>query len=239
MKSHNTPPTKGLVAVAHHRLVRFFRFCFGSGFMLGGDPARQFHWWQRFLQCVNGGESMPTVEYLEAVQRAKENQRSWNLLFFFNEGFGGFIPKYRVCWNHRTYTSWRQLVVVKELHLMQHLLRWAFEHRKTELDAGFLPFKIADYREGAMKKVTLPILVAGICDLIIRPARLADAMSNPKVKYFFRHVWKHRLSSVDVGHGVVSNSLANVRVMATPLAGASVDRGVEVEITNKHREQRG
>ena len=33
--------------------------------------------------------------------------------------------------------------------------------------------------------------------------------------------------------------LDNVRVMATPLARASVDRGVEVEITWKHREQRG
>jgi len=31
----------------------------------------------------------------------------------------------------------------------------------------------------------------------------------------------------------------NVKVMATPLAGASVGRGVEVKITVKHREQRG
>jgi hypothetical protein len=38
---------------------------------------------------------------------------------------------------------------------------------------------------------------------------------------------------------VVFIFLANVKVMATPLAGASVGRGVEVEITVKHREQRG
>jgi len=33
--------------------------------------------------------------------------------------------------------------------------------------------------------------------------------------------------------------LPNVKVMATPLAGASVERGDEVEIPVKHREQRG
>jgi hypothetical protein len=36
-----------------------------------------------------------------------------------------------------------------------------------------------------------------------------------------------------------SSLLPNVKVMATPLAGASVERGVEVVITGKHREQRG
>ena len=38
---------------------------------------------------------------------------------------------------------------------------------------------------------------------------------------------------------VVFISLSNVKVMATPLAGASVERGIEVVITGKHREQRG
>jgi hypothetical protein len=33
--------------------------------------------------------------------------------------------------------------------------------------------------------------------------------------------------------------LANVIVMATPLAGANVERGVEVVVTGKHEEQRG
>ena len=33
--------------------------------------------------------------------------------------------------------------------------------------------------------------------------------------------------------------LHNVKVMATPLARANVERGVEVGITWKHREQRG
>jgi hypothetical protein len=32
---------------------------------------------------------------------------------------------------------------------------------------------------------------------------------------------------------------SNVKVMATPLAGASVDRGVKVEIMWEHRQQRG
>jgi hypothetical protein len=34
-------------------------------------------------------------------------------------------------------------------------------------------------------------------------------------------------------------SLENVRAMATPLAGADVERGVEVAVTWKHGEQRG
>ena len=38
---------------------------------------------------------------------------------------------------------------------------------------------------------------------------------------------------------MVSISLANVKVMATPLAGASVDRGVKVVVMGKHEEQRG
>ena len=38
---------------------------------------------------------------------------------------------------------------------------------------------------------------------------------------------------------IILNSPANVRVMATPLARASVDRGVEVEISWEHGEQRG
>ena len=33
--------------------------------------------------------------------------------------------------------------------------------------------------------------------------------------------------------------LPNVKVMATPLAGASVERGAEVEIPVKNREQKG
>ena len=43
------------------------------------------------------------------------------------------------------------------------------------------------------------------------------------------------------GRNVLSdiNSLENVKVMATPLAGASVERGVEVGNMLRHREQRG
>ncbi len=191
------------------RLVRFFRFCFGCGFILGGDPARQFEWWQRFLQRVNNCEAMPAVEYLEAVRRAKEYNRSWNLLFFFNEGLGGQIPKYRVLWDRNAFDSWRTLVRVNSFQLVEEYLRWALENRKAELDAGLLPFKMADYREGLIQKVTLPILVAGVMDRIVRPSILADAMTNPKIKHLIRHVWKHRLSSVNIGHGVVLNSLAN------------------------------
>ena len=38
---------------------------------------------------------------------------------------------------------------------------------------------------------------------------------------------------------LVAFLLANVKVMAHPLAGANAERGVEVEITVKHRKQRG
>ncbi len=41
------------------------------------------------------------------------------------------------------------------------------------------------------------------------------------------------------GHGGGVISSPNVRAMATPLAGANVERGVEVVVTWKHREQRG
>jgi hypothetical protein len=38
---------------------------------------------------------------------------------------------------------------------------------------------------------------------------------------------------------LLSSTFCNVKVMAHPLAGANVDRGVEVEIQWKHGKQRG
>jgi hypothetical protein len=68
-----------------------------------------------------------------------------------------------------------------------------------------------------------------------------------------RRSWKSRTGITDDADlGIVSGRLfrqrpdvrvfilqANVKVMAHPLAGANVERGVRVEIRWKHRKQRG
>jgi hypothetical protein len=56
-----------------------------------------------------------------------------------------------------------------------------------------------------------------------------------------RNISHTRIQSNDVVSSAIisSNSSPNVKVMAHPLAGANVDRGVRVEIRWKHRKQRG
>lgn len=212
MKLRKTPPTEGLVAVVHHRLVRFFRFCFGCGFILGGDPARQFKWWQRFLQCVNGCEAMPSVEYLKAVRRAKKDYRAWYLCVFLDVGDGGVKPPFRIM---RDVNSWVDAIRVKEDHLAyQHAsLLWNECLRKGK--TFVLPPEIRDRRKGVIQEVSLPVLVALVMDRIIRPSRLINAMANPKVKYLLRHVWKHSLGSVNVGHGISSSSLVDDKLLSS------------------------
>jgi len=206
MKPRKDSADKGAGSGCMARLVRFFRFCFGCGFILGGDPARQFHWVNRLLQRVNGCDAMPPIEYLEAVRRAKKDYRAWYLCVFLDVGDGGVKPPFRVGWNH---DSWVEIVRVKQHHLLYHYASSVLEKAHIERNDPAVPLKALDRQQWDVEKVTLPILVAKVCDLLIRPSGLQHAMANPKIKRLIRHVWKHRLGSVNVSHGVVLNSLAN------------------------------
>ncbi len=215
---------RSLCTVAVSRLVRFFRFCFGCGFILGGDPARQFHWVNRLLQRVNGCDAMPPIEYLEAVRRAKNDYRAWYLCVFLDVGDGGVEPPFRVGWNH---DSWIEIVRVKQHHLLYHYGRSVLEKAHIERNDPAVPLKALDRQQWDVEKVTLPIFVAKVCDLLIRPSGFRHAMANPKIKRLIRHRWKHRLGSVNVGHGVVLNSLANVKEHAPALATPHAETGGE------------
>jgi hypothetical protein len=192
--------------VAAPRLVRLFRSVLGCGFILGGDPARQFDWVNRLLQRVNGCEAMPPIEYLEAVRRAKKDYRSWYLAVFFNVGDGGVKPPFGVGWHH---DSWVEIVRVKQHHLIYHYASFWLDEAHRERKRLVIPSESLYRRKWDAVEISLPVLVAKVCDLLIRPSGLRDAMSNPKVKHLFRHGWKHRSSSVDRRHDGVLNSLPN------------------------------
>jgi hypothetical protein len=194
-----------------HALFGIFRSVFGYGFILGGDPARQFDWWNRFLQRVNSCEAMPAVEYLEAVRRAKEDYRAWYLCVFLDVGDGGVKPPFRIM---RDVDSWVEVIHVKQDHLAYQQASILWDECIRKGDAFVLPVELADRRKGVIQEVTLPVLIALVMDRIIRPSRLINAMSNPKVKHLFRHGWKHRSSFVDGRHDGVLNSQPNADVDA-------------------------
>ena len=156
---------------------------------------------------------MPPIEYLEAVRCAKEDYRAWYLCVFLDVGDGGVKPPFRVGWNH---DSWVEIVRVKQHHLVYHYASfWLNEAHRERKPLVVIPSESLYRRKWDAVEVTLPILVAKVCDLLIRPSGLRDAMANPKIKRLIRYGWKHRLSSVNVGHGVVLNSPANSGIRIT------------------------
>ena len=78
-------------------------------------------------------------------------------------------------------------------------------------------------------------------------ANLGTAVVND-LRYYYPDVVKTRPTTwplhlrntiASKAEAMLRDSLENVLAMATPLAGANVERGVEVVITGKHRKQRG